>query len=95
MEITLTFTPEEFKEHQALIEKGKAYDKVLKQRDEATEKFVELQNAIEDAGFGITVSCGGNRPDKYSIHEMDAETKEWYKKYPHGNGHLRAYTEED
>jgi len=80
MEIILKFTPEEFKEHQDLIEKGEAYNKVVEQRDEADYKFKALQDAIHEAGLGITISCGGSA-DKYSLHEMDKETKEFRDKY--------------
>ena len=92
MEHLIKFTPEEFKEYQTLLEKGRAYDKVVKQRDEAAAKLRKLEDAIEDAGFGVTISsnCDGKIPD-FSIHEMDDELKAYYKEYPHSGGHIRPY----
>lgn len=93
MEILVKFTPEEYEEYQKAISKAKAYDKVVEQRDEVTHKFRKLQNAIEDIGYGITISCGSDdyRNDKYTLHEMDDELKAYYKKYPRSNGGIRPY----
>ena len=91
MEIILKFTPEEFKEHQDLIEKGETYDKVAEQRDEADYKFKALQDAIHEAGFGITISMSGGRADIYTLNKMDKETKEFWDKYP--GPYIKSYQE--
>lgn len=89
MEILVKFTPEEYEEY---LHKAKTYDKVVAQRDEATFKFEQLQNAIEDIGYSITISCGGDyRNDKYTLHKMDDELKAYYKKYPRSSGGIKPY----
>lgn len=87
MEILVKFTPEEYERYQKI---SKNYDKVVEQRDEVDYKFKALQDAIEDAGFGITITCG--KVDKYSIHEMDEQLKAFYKEYPHKN-YIKSYQE--
>ena len=90
MEILVKFTPEEFQEYQEVMKNKTKYRRIIDQRDEVVAKFEKLQDAIEDAGFGITIHCGGGR-DKYTIHEMDDELKAYYKEHPHSTGYIRPY----
>ena len=88
MEILVKFTPEEYERYQHI---SKNYDKVVEQRDEADYKFKALQDAIQEAGLGITISCGGSA-DKYSLHEMEKDLKEFWDKYPKEH-YIKSYQE--
>jgi len=94
MKIVLEFTPEEFKEYQVKMHQAELYSTVVKQRDEVAIKFANLQDAITDAGFALTTHCDTHTHvyDTYSLHKLDKELEEFYKKYPNKN-YLKPYQE--